>query len=158
MTPSTTKSPEISDQVQEWFESFINSMEVDRLTLQTNTATKEQREVYTDLANGSLDSLAGKVRTETSQFFIKKIVSAYLIELKNKSIHTQKLAFDLSDSKVLVWAEIEDDNEEMEDSLLLAEAKINAVISPYRFNISTTITESNDCIPVPSHYFPLGKK
>ena len=64
---------------------------------------------------------------------------------------------DLSDASVLVWAEIADDDELMEDQLRLAQAKINAQYSQYGFYLSSTIVEESDCMPIPSHYQPLFK-
>ena len=60
-------------------------------------------------------------------------------EIKDRDIKPIKLAFDYSDSKVLVWAEI--DNESFEDQLILSQAKINAKFSSEGFCISTTIVE-----------------
>ena len=56
---------------------------------------------------------------------------------------------------VLVWAEINDDDEQMEDKLILSEAKINAKYHLYGFDMESTIVETSDKLPVPNHYRSL---
>lgn len=63
-----------------------------------------------------------------------------------------KLALGLSESKILVWSEIKDDDEETEDALLLIEAKINGKYRPFGFYVNSTIIEESDRISIPPHY------
>jgi hypothetical protein len=64
----------------------------------------------------------------------------------------KKLGLELSNSKVLVWAEIYDNDDETEKALILAQAKVNARYSKFGFAISSTIVEECDQLAVPNHY------
>lgn len=140
-----------SDQDQ-WFESLINSIKVDQLQLQTNTATEAKTRMYNNIFEGKLLDSCLDMRNISSQLLIQELIKEYLSELNDRKVSTSQLAFDLSDAKVLVWAEIEDLDEESEDGLILAEAKTNALFSNYGFHISTTIIEKGDNLAVPPHY------
>jgi hypothetical protein len=83
---------------------------------------------------------------------IKSLVLDYLTRLKTLDRHPEKLALGLSDSKIMIWAEIEDDDEELEDQLLILEAKMNAIYNENGFYVNSTILEKSDRLPVPSHY------
>ena len=63
-----------------------------------------------------------------------------------------KIAFDLSRSKILVWAEVGDDDENTINQLILAEAKTNADCYNNDFKIATTVVEQGENVEVPPHY------
>lgn len=136
----------------QWFETMISSIKVDQLQLQTNTATKEKTRIYNNIIEGKHSEMFSDMRNISSQFFIEELVKEYISELSERNVSTSQLAFDLSDAKVLVWAEIEDLDEKSEDGLILAEARINARFSNFGFHISSTIIEKGDRLMVPPHY------
>lgn len=150
-TAENTASQQSNKQDQ-WFESMINTIKVDQLQLQTNTATEEKTRVYTNIIEGKHSENYLDMRNMSSQFFIEELVKEYISELSERKVSTNQLAFDLSDAKVLVWAEINDFDEESEDGLILAEAKTNSRFSNYGFHISSTIVEQGDNLSVPPHY------
>lgn len=141
-----------SNKLGEWFENFISNVNTDRLMIETNTAPEHKISMYNDLADGRFDKILSDMRNTSSMYFIKELIWEYVSELKARKVSTTQLAFDLSDAKVLVWAEINDGDEESEDGLILAEAKINANFSNNGFHISSTIVEKEDNISVPPHY------
>jgi hypothetical protein len=64
-----------------------------------------------------------------------------------------KLGLSYADSKIFVWAETkEDDDEETEDILLRIEAKITFKYFPKGFNLISTIVEKSDKLSLPNHY------
>src|SRR4051812_5223013 len=96
-----------------WFDEFIASVRTHQLQLETNTATEELKNMYDILMNGSNHDLAHLSKITADAHFIKSMVLQYLqIIQPNLPL---KLAFDMDNSEVLVWAEIEDNNERMED-------------------------------------------
>lgn len=149
---NTPNSSNTSKKMEEWFEGLLNSLKVDQIQLQTGTADEEKMRLYGNMINGKYHEMFSDMRSNSSQFFIEHLVKEYLLELKNQNVKTIHLALELSDAKVLVWTEINDDDERSEDGLILSEAKINAKYSKYGFHISSTIVESSDSIPVPPHY------
>jgi len=70
----------------------------------------------------------------------------------SKNVFPQKLAFDFSDAKILVWAQIKTEDVSTEDALILSEAEANSKYSDNGFYISSTIVEECDNLPIPSHY------
>jgi len=83
-------------------------------------------------------------RKTSSAFFIKNLVDSYFMELGERKARPNRVALELSNSKVLVWAEIENDDEFTEDALILSAAKVNYAFSTFGFHISTTIVEVDD--------------
>jgi hypothetical protein len=83
------------------------------------------------------------------------IVFDYWAELREKKDRFLKLGLAHADSKIFVWAEIEDDDESSEDLLLISEAKVNAKYFSKGFNIISTIVEKSDNIPLPKQYLNL---
>ena len=150
-TAENTASQQSNKQDQ-WFELMINAIKVDQLQLQTNTATEEKTRIYHNIIEGKHSENYLDMRNMSSKFFIEELVKEYISELTERNVSTNQLAFDLTDAKVLVWAEIKDFDEESEDGLILAEAKTNARFADYGFHISSTIVEQGDNLSVPPHY------
>lgn len=146
-----------SNKQDQWFESMINSIKVDQIQIQTNTASEEKTRLYNNLMEGKHSEMFSDMRNISSQFFIEELVKEYISELNSRNVQTNQLAFELSDAKVLVWAEINDFDEKSEDGLILAEAKTNALFSNYGFYISSTIIEKGDNLSIPPHYSSIKK-
>jgi hypothetical protein len=141
-----------NDRMKEWFNQVISSLEADQFILETNTASEEKKRLYNTLINGIESELNHMVRINSSMFFIKNAMNDYMKNIKERNTKLRKLAFNLTDAKILVWAEIIDDDEESIKSLILSEAKTNANFSKYGFHISSTVVEESDNLSVPSHY------
>ena len=133
-----------------WFDEFIAMIKTHELQLETNTATEDIKKFYDIITNGSDNQLAELNKETANQHFIKKIIVSYLNEIQQKK--PLKLAFDLDDSEVLVWAEIENDDDEIENFLLLAEANVNADFHRYEYDLTSTIVEKRDGLSIPNHY------
>lgn len=141
-----------NDNVDQWFTQFIDHLKVDHLMLQTNSAPFDKREFYNAVMSGDEISLASQVRNSSSKIYVKKIIFDYLEELGKLNRKPIKLAFGISDSKILVWSEIEDDDEYVEDALLITEAKINGKYHSHGFYLNSTIIEKSDNVAIPNHY------
>lgn len=148
---------QLNEQMRAWFDAFMNHLRVDRMSLGTNTATAEKQSFYQRMATANAADLALTSRTQSSQYFLGRLILDYVQELAQRQVEPRQLAMDFSDASVLVWAEIDDDDEPMEDQLRLAQAKINAQYSQYGFYLSSTIVEKSDCMVIPSHYQSILK-
>jgi hypothetical protein len=113
---------------------------------------RQKKEVYEAMIMGNQDFMHKYARKTSSAFFIKNLVDSYFIELGERKARPNRVALELSNSKVLVWAEIENDDELTEDVLILSAAKVNYAFSTFGFHISTTIVEVDDNLNVPKHY------
>lgn len=141
-----------AEEMNIWFTSFVDRLKVDHLMMETDTAPKEVKDLYTALISNDAPKVFGDLRKATSQYFIKQLIIDYISEFKAKSKLPITLALGISDSKILVWSEIEDGDEEMEDLLILSEAKINHKYGDFGFYINSTIVEHSENISTPPHY------
>lgn len=146
---STLQLPQTSER-QQWFDELIATLRTHELQLETNTAPKEIKEFYDVIMGNNWDEMFRLNKAASQQYFVGKIIVDY-IKLLDKNLPS-KLAFDFNDSEVLVWAEIEDNNDAQEKALARAESKINAQFHPYGFDMESLIVEKGDNLDVPNHY------
>jgi hypothetical protein len=150
---NATSQSEVSiDVLDQWFSNMIDHLRFDHFMLQTDSATKEKKEFYSAFLLNDTNKIFSSMRSNSSQFFISSLVVDYLNELKAAGKNPLKLALGISDSKILVWSEIEDNDEEMEDLLLITEAKVNGKYHQKGFYINSTIIEKSDNLHIPPHY------
>jgi hypothetical protein len=138
--------------ISDWFNELISTLRVDELMLTTGTAPTEKTDLYNSLMTNDFEIISMQNRKFSTQFFISVLLRDYITALNAFSINPKRIAFDLSDSKVLVWAEIKDNDEVAEDAFIMAEAKANSKYFNKGFYISSTIVEESDEIEVPLHY------
>lgn len=143
------------EQLDNWFEQFIHGIKVDKLALETATASKDKTELYMNAITGNVRGMMKDMRFLSSQYFIQQITIAFINEIVNRGVKPQKLAFSLSPSTILVWSEINDDDQNVQDQLILAEAKVNSEFKETLFSLDIMIVEESDKIKVPRHYIPL---
>jgi hypothetical protein len=142
--------------INKWFDAFISHISVDRMMMETKTAPKETDQFYKDMISENQTAIHSWARISSSTFFIRKLVEDYLSELYAFKSLPQKLAFDFSDAKILVWAQIADNDDTTEDALILSEAKANAKYSENGFYVSSTIVEAGDNLNIPPHYHEVS--
>lgn len=144
-----------NDAIAKWFDNFISHISVDRMMIETQTASVETDQFYRDMILENHTAMNSWARVNSTTYFIRKLVEDYLNELKAFRATPQKLAFDFSDAKILVWAQIADNDDLTEDALILSEAKANAKYSDNGFYVSSTIVEESDNLKIPSHYHQI---
>jgi hypothetical protein len=135
---------------EQWFDYLIATLKAHQVMLETDTANEEIKQFYNMIMGGNSDEISFQSKMLSQRYFISKIIWEYLALIKDRK--PSKLAFDYNDSEVLVWAEISDDNDELEKQLCLAEAKINAKYHQFGFDMSSMIVEQNDRSSIPNHY------
>lgn len=142
-----------SSQVLEeaWFADMINTIKVDQLTYQTDTMESERKKMYNNFIENDPFEIAKTARKFSSRVIIPHMLESYF-QCLSKIRDLKKLAFELSDTKILVWAEISQNDESTEDALLLAEAKINGEFSKTGFRLLSTIVEDCDELEIPQNY------
>ncbi|MDR3695656.1 hypothetical protein [Mucilaginibacter sp.] len=139
-----------------WFDGILNHLITDKMMLDTGVAPTQTQELYQTYIHGNPYEITKSIRDTTTQFFIQNLVQFYFKELTSYSIKPQRLAFDFSDAKILVWAQIADEDESSENALILSEAKANSKFSDNGFFVTTTIVEESDKLSVPSHYHEVN--
>lgn len=141
--------------MEDWFNDLIAQITTDKLLLETHTASKEKVKLYNTLMSGNELEMSKLTRSMTTMYFLKNLLVDYVQSINESEAKPLHLALDLSDSKILVWAEIEDDDIVSENNLILTEAKLNAKYSEFGFYISSTIVERSDSTAIPPHYKKL---
>jgi len=154
MEPQSTTAINLftSEKVKKWFDDLVATIRKDQIILQTGIASEEKEKMYKTFIIGNEEEVNSTVRATNSMYFIKNLVLDYFNELMENNLHPNKLALDLSGTKILVWAEINDNDEETESALILCEAKVNSKYFKYDFNITSTIVEKSDNLEIPPHY------
>jgi hypothetical protein len=104
---------------------------------------------------GDLDKVMSFNRQTAKKHFIAKLIIDYMKKIQEFSIKPNKLLMDYNDSELLIWGEVNDDDEETETNLFRLEGQINAQYYKYGFQISSTIVESSDKFNIPPHYKEL---
>lgn len=94
-------------------------------------------------------------RIASQKFFTSQILSVYIDEIRSLTSMPDLIGLAIGHNEILVWCQINDDDEEMENNLFLAEAKANAAQINSGISISTTIVERSEKIFMPSHYKTL---
>lgn len=140
------------DEIDNWFSQFIDHLKADHFLLSEGVANRQTSNFYNDLIFGDKTAVVANLRKSSTLYFIENIIKDYLKELNLFTQKPRKLALALSDSKILVWAEIEDEDEQTEDALLIAEAKVNGLYYQHGFYLSSTIIEKSDNLQIPQHY------
>lgn len=120
--------------------------------MESDVISADTKQFYTDAISGNEYSMHNYARVNSTKYFIYKIVEDYIRELHAFKANPRKLAFDFSEAKILVWAEIADEDDDTEKALILSEAKSNSKYSENGFYVSTTIVEESDNFRVPPHY------
>lgn len=138
--------------LENWFDALFNELEVDKFLLKEDLASEETKRTYNILMSNNQNDVFRLTRDTSSMYFIQNMIIDYFREIKKSKVSLNQLAFDLGNSKLLTWAEIETGDEASEDKLIMAEARINAKYDEYGFHLTTTIIEQCDNIPVPTHY------
>lgn len=149
---SLHKKQSQADNIESWFDGMVANLRYDQTLLENEIIDDNKKKVYDAMISGDQEFMHNFGRQASSAYFISKMIESYFKELIKTQSKPNKIALELSDSKILVWAEISEDDETMENGLILAEAKINAFFSKYGFHISSTIVENTDGLEVPNHY------
>lgn len=135
-----------------WFDDLVGTIRLDEQLLKNDLIDPEKKQMYHKLIEGNMEALSIDARNMSTQYFIAGLVNNYIKELSILSQNPKKLGLELSNSKVLVWAEIYDNDDETEKALILAQAKVNAQYDKFGFTISSTIIEECDQLEIPNHY------
>lgn len=153
MLGKTSSPQQKNTEIDNWFDSYVADLRIDQLLMNVGILDEKKKDIYQAMIKGDALPIHDYARYASSMFFLEKLISSYLIELVgNRKAKPQKLALQLFNSKILVWAEIQDGDEQTEDALILSEAKINNEFSKFGFHISSTIVETTDGFKVPEQY------
>ena len=142
--------PQIDSKTEAWFDDLVATLRSHEVQLHAGIATPETKKFYETVFAGNADEIAHYGKSMAQKYFVPRIIIDFLGMIKG--LATIKVAFDYNDSELLVWAEINENDETTERSILVSQAHINAKYHPYGFDMETTIVESDDKLTIPNHY------
>jgi PhoPQ-activated pathogenicity-related protein len=155
MTEATIPFSKDQTAIDNFFTEVIGTLTADHMMLAQDIASPETKNFYNKMMSDNPLIYVGETRDMSTKAFVRHILTDFVNAVKNRKHLPLKLAIGLSDSKILVWSEIEDDDETTEDALLMAEAEVNAKYHDYGFYLNSTIVEQSDNLPIPPHYHNL---
>lgn len=137
---------------EKFFESIHNTLNADQLMLDTGTAPEYVRKMYEVLMQNDHVAMAAQMKDTANWMLTKMAILQFLQHILKSSHRPKHLAFNDSNATLLVWAVIGDNDEEAEDALFIAEAKVNNQLYASGYKVSATVVEERDRLPVPAHY------
>jgi hypothetical protein len=144
--------------VQEpWFENLIFGMRADELSFHPLVDEENTKALYQHIIAVDDGTIFTNIRREATQVLVKNIILKFLHELTERNALPDTLAFSLTPTTILIWAEIDDDNEVLEDNILMAEAKTNLYANQFNLSIETLVVEKSDLLRIPDHYIALKR-
>jgi len=147
-----TSDTDYNSKIIDFIGDIMNHLEMDKMIFKENVATDEKQKLYETFVKGNPLDILQKLRVDTSKAFIGVAMKEYFKQLNVRSAQPIQLAVSSNDAKLLVWAEIKDDDEKTENALIMSEAFVNSIISKYGFYFVTTIVEQSDNTSIPPHY------
>jgi hypothetical protein len=139
-----------------WFKNLISGMRPEQLHFQSVMDDENTKALYQHLVAED-GAIFQNIRRDATQVLIKNVILKFLQEVLERNALPDTLAFSLTPAAILVWAEIDDDNEVLEDNILLAETKTNAYANQFDMSIETLVVEKSDLLQVPTHYIEIKR-
>jgi len=145
-----------TDSLATAFNEFVSSLTGELLQYEAGILDKDKEGFFRKLFTGDARKVAEMSNQNSSAIISKSLTIHYLTGLYGhlKSFDFS-LAVHLVDHKVLVWASVPDDNEEIYDALFTAEAITNFEFKDSGFSISTTVIDESDNIAIPPQYLSI---
>lgn len=140
-----------------WFENLIYGIKTDQLPSRSVMEDENTKALYQHIIADDDSTFFTNIRREATQVLVKNVILKFLHEVIERNALPDRLAFAHTPTTILVWAEIDDDNEALEDNILLAETKTNAYARQFDLAIETLIVEKSDLLRIPDHYIALKR-
>lgn len=147
------------EDISKFFNTLRANIDAQERAIITGTASKEEVAFVENSVKGNDDAMMQSIRSALNIRFIEAMMEQYLDYLGNMEKLPLRLAFAFGPTTVLVWAEVEDDDEKMILDLLLAEANLVPKFSQQGAYMKTMAVEKSEERKVPKGYieFPLHK-
>ncbi|MGB0929957.1 MAG: hypothetical protein ACPGVB_04230 [Chitinophagales bacterium] len=147
-----------SNHQSKWFDDFIATIKSHELMLETDTASKELKDLYNAVFADDAMKVAVLSREISTMSIVKILVIEYLSHLGEATNKAISVSFSFSAERILVWVVIPNDREDVEDEFWIAQMKVNGEHGDKGVFISATIMEERDNVSLPSHYHTFTSK
>lgn len=151
--PKTTTQDEF-ESMNRWFSGTIATLRMHQKQLNHGNAPAGMKEAYDEIIEAGDDyaqMFALHEKIAKKRFFLE-MLTEYIESGISENEAIIKLAFSFENKNLLVWAEIEDDNEKVEFELFSLAGKINAEFFEYGFQVQTTVVEQYEKIELPKNF------
>ncbi len=153
--PASIKEAKTTNIEMEWFDQLIHHINSDKFLIGEKLASKETTDFWKTMIHGDISEIMNINRVGATKYFISKLIMDYMNKIHDLPVKPNKLLIDYNDSELLIWGEVNEDDEDTETNLFRVEGQINAEYHKYGFQISSTIVESSDSFIIPPHYKEL---
>lgn len=140
----------------DWFNGIIAKLREDQSMINDNSAPDDVKKLYNTFLAGTTDEIIHQGKRMSHSYFVTNIVAKFVQLIQE--FMPEQLAFAYSDSEVLVWAELKNDDWDTERKLILAAAKVNAEYHKFGYDITNVFVEECDNLSIPNHYQPFKIK
>ena len=127
-----------------WFDELVSSIRVDEMQIITGVDPQEKQDFLKLFSENNFLDIVRKNSEGTGMLIILDLLANYFKGIKTRCIEFKLLSCQLSDSRILVYSVVKDDDEATMDQLFLLEAEVNAKYGNLGFHVSTTILEESD--------------
>lgn len=141
-----------NDVVGVFLEQMLNQVVTDTMMHDIKALPNDTHKLYNDLATGNIEHALELSKDAYFMHVYQKLISDYFSKLSFSETKPNQLAVCLSHSKLLIWAEISDDDEKLENQLILLQAEMNVKYEKNGLIVKTTIVEESDNFEIPNHY------
>jgi hypothetical protein len=148
-TPSTSDNVK-KDSVKEFIDQLLHVLSTDKMMHETNTMGNELTKFYNEFASGNIDTILKSNMQAAIEMFEKQLLLEYIQGILHSNIKPGSLAFHSAGNTILVWAEV--NNEEEENELYRLEGRMNSKFGDKGIKLDTTVVEAEDQLPIPAHY------
>lgn len=131
---------------------MVAQLRVDELALETQTATTEKREHYEMLINGSPEQLLLRQQEGVTRHFVSKMLVDFVRLSLPHWPRIRRLAASANDSEVLLWIELFEEDDLLENQLTDIEARVNSRFHELGYDLELMVVEADDQLTIPSHY------
>ena len=108
--------------------------------------------MYDAIINNDYDKVMQETTNAAMQYFTINILKKYVAVINSMRIKPLLLGVYHGNREILIWSEINDDDDNTESQLFIAEAKVNASFIESGIFLNTTIVEKSDKIKMPKQY------
>ena len=137
---------------ERWFDEIVASLRVDQLQLETGTAPADKRAHYDRLMSGDPEQILLSQQVAVTRHFVGQLLRRFVMLALPHLPRISAMAATANDAEVLMWIELREEDELLEDQLTMIEAEVNAEFHAKGYDLDLMIVEAEDDLPVPEHY------
>lgn len=135
------------------FKSLVDSLEISKYLYENDMSPPKEKALIDAILEQNVNQQLSIIRGSTTEGCAALAYAEFIKEFGRRSKRPpEKLAVEMTGSKLLIWAEIKEGDEDLLDALLLADARTTTTMQEHSYATSIIVVDSEDHIDVPNHY------